>query len=172
MLSVVTKLPSEPTGKPPVIFVHGAGTSAPVWMFWQAAFVQAGWPTHNLDLRGHGASGAVDLREVGIFDYVDDVNAVADQLDAPPVVVGWEYGRSHRRFICRVQGRVRRMHRVRPRSAPRQGGRVRRNGLWPADAGRDRLHAGRRPTSVTAHARPHDGGTPHSPVVPLRRSRD
>ena len=91
-LSVVTKLPSEPTGKPPVIFVHGAGTSAPVWMYWQAAFVQAGWPTHNLDLRGHGASGAVDLRQVGIFDYVDDVNAVADQLDTPPIVVGWSMG--------------------------------------------------------------------------------
>ena len=25
MLSVVTKLPLEPTGKPPVIFVHGGG---------------------------------------------------------------------------------------------------------------------------------------------------
>ena len=55
MLSIVAKLPSEPTGKPPVIFVHGAGTSAPVWTYWQAAFVEAGWPTYNLDLRGHGA---------------------------------------------------------------------------------------------------------------------
>ena len=92
MLSVVTNLPPEPTGKPPVIFVHGAGTSAPVWTHWQAAFVEAGWPTYNLDLRGHGASGAVDLTGVGIFDYVDDVNAVAKQLGAPPVVVGWSMG--------------------------------------------------------------------------------
>ena len=92
ILSVFTKLPPEPTGRPPVIFVHGAGTSAPVWTFWQAAFVEAGWPTHNLDLRGHGASGAVDLRQVGIFDYVDDVNTVARQLDTPPVVVGWSMG--------------------------------------------------------------------------------
>ena len=92
MLSVVTRLPSEPTGKPPVIFVHGAGTSAPVWTYWQAAFVEAGWPTYNLDLRGHGASGAVDLTRVGIFDYVDDVNTVAGQLGTPPVVVGWSMG--------------------------------------------------------------------------------
>ena len=92
MLSVVTKLPSKPTGKPPVIFIHGAGTSAPVWTFWQAAFVEAGWPTYNLDLRGHGGSDAVDLTQVGIFDYVDDVNTVAGQLEAPPVVVGWSMG--------------------------------------------------------------------------------
>ena len=92
MLSVVTKLPSKPTGKPPVIFVHGAGTSAPVWTYWQAAFVEEGWPTYNLDLRGHGASGKTDLTRVGIFDYVDDVNAVASQFGAPPVVIGWSMG--------------------------------------------------------------------------------
>ena len=92
MLSVFTKLPPEPTGRPPVIFVHGAGTSAPVWTYWQAAFVEAGWPTYNLDLRGHGASGAVDLTQVGIFDYVDDVNTLAGQLDASTVVVGWSMG--------------------------------------------------------------------------------
>ena len=103
MLSVVTKLPAEPTGKPPVIFVHGAGTSAPVWTFWQAAFVEAGWPTYNLDLRGHGASESVNLTQVGIFDYVDDVNAVAKQLGAPPVVVGWSMG-GHIAVIAASQG--------------------------------------------------------------------
>ncbi len=92
MLSIVTKLPPEPPENPPVIFVHGAGTSAPVWTYWQAAFVEAGWPTYNLDLRGHGASGAVDLARVGIFDYVDDVNTLAGQLGTPPVVVGWSMG--------------------------------------------------------------------------------
>ncbi|MCY4527569.1 MAG: alpha/beta fold hydrolase, partial [Chloroflexi bacterium] len=92
MLSVVTMLPVEQTEKPPVIFVHGAGTSAPVWTYWQAAFVEAGWPTYNLDLRGHGTSSAVDLTRVGIFDYVDDVNAVAQQLGTPPVLVGWSMG--------------------------------------------------------------------------------
>ena len=92
ILSVFTKLPPEPTGRPPVIFVHGAGTSAPVWTFWQPAFVEAGWPTHNLNLRGHGSSGDVDLTRVGIFEYVDDVNTVAGQLGTPPVVVGWSMG--------------------------------------------------------------------------------
>lgn len=92
MLSVSTILPPDPTVKPPVIFVHGAGTSAPVWTYWQAGFVEAGWPTFNLDLRGHGDSGAVDLTRVGIFDYVDDVNAVTKQLAVPPVVVGWSMG--------------------------------------------------------------------------------
>ncbi len=103
MLSVVSKLPAEPTGKPSVIFVHGAGTSAPVWTHWQAAFVEAGWPTYNLDLRGHGASGAVDLTRVGMFDYVDDVNTVAGQFSQPPVVVGWSMG-GHIAVIAASQG--------------------------------------------------------------------
>ena len=37
-------------------------------------------------------SGAVDLTHVGIFDYVDDVNAVARQFGVPPVVIGWSMG--------------------------------------------------------------------------------
>lgn len=92
MLSVTTRLPTEPTDKPPVIFVHGAGTSAPVWRFWQEAFVEAGWPTYNLDLRGHGNSGLVDLSHTSIFDYVADVDVVTSQLKVAPVVIGWSMG--------------------------------------------------------------------------------
>ena len=92
MLSVVTKpRPSQRASLRSSSFT--ARVRRPrVWMYWQAAFVQAGWPTHNLDLRGHGASGAVDLRQVGIFDYVDDVNAVADQLTRRRSWVGWSMG--------------------------------------------------------------------------------
>ncbi len=92
VISVTARVPSRSTGRPPVVFVHGAGTSGSVWTFWEVAFAEAGWPTFNLDLRGHGDSAAVDLSRVGIFEYVDDVNAVARQLDAPPVVVGWSMG--------------------------------------------------------------------------------
>jgi pimeloyl-ACP methyl ester carboxylesterase len=102
-LSVTTQLPTEPTGKPPVIFVHGAGTSGAVWTFWQKAFVAAGWPTYNLDLRGHGESGPVDLSHTSIFDYVADVNDVAGQLKVAPVVIGWSMG-GHIAVIAASQG--------------------------------------------------------------------
>ena len=91
MLSVVTKLPLEPTGKPPVIFVHGAGTSAPVWTFGRQRRSGGMADAQPRSARARGKR-AVDLTRVGIFDYVDDVNAVAEQLDAPPVVVGWSMG--------------------------------------------------------------------------------
>ena len=65
--------------------------------------MEAGWPTYNLDLRGHGDSATADLTRVGIFDYVEDVNAVAKQLDAPPVVVGWSMG-GHVAIIAASEG--------------------------------------------------------------------
>ncbi len=103
MLSVATRLPTEAADKPPVIFVHGAGTSAPVWTFWQQTLVDSGWPTHNLDLRGHGESAPVDLSHTSIFDYVADVNAVAGQLRTAPVVIGWSMG-GHVAVIAASQG--------------------------------------------------------------------
>lgn len=103
LLSVTTQLPTVPTNKPPVIFVHGAGTSGSVWAFWQKAFVQAGWPTYNLDLRGHGNSDPVDLSRTSIFDYVADVDAVAGQLKTAPVVIGWSMG-GHVAVIAASQG--------------------------------------------------------------------
>jgi len=102
-IAIATLLPSETTDKPPVIFVHGAGTSAPVWTSWQATFVEAGWPTHNLDLRGHGDSTPMDLSRTSIFDYVANVNTVAGQLRSPPVVVGWSMG-GHIAVIAASQG--------------------------------------------------------------------
>ena len=86
------RLPVQPTDKPPVILVHGAGTTAGVWTYWQQGLVDAGWPACALDLRGHGVSAPIDLSRTSIWDYVADVETVAAQFDRQPVVVGWSMG--------------------------------------------------------------------------------
>lgn len=91
-LSTCLRSPGQPTDKPPIILVHGAGTNADVWTYWQERLVGAGWPAAALDLRGHGASAPVDLSRTSIWDYVADVEAVAAQFGRPPVVAGWSMG--------------------------------------------------------------------------------
>ena len=86
----VSQTPS--TEKPPILFVHGAGTTAAVWTHWQESLADEGWPGHALDLRGHGASEPIDLSRTSIWDYVADVETAAAQLGRQPVVIGWSMG--------------------------------------------------------------------------------
>lgn len=84
---------TPPNARPhPVLLVHGAVSSAPIWRRWVELLNAAGWATVALDLRGHGASDPVDLSDVGMDDYLDDVRRVARTLAAPPVVLGWSMG--------------------------------------------------------------------------------
>ena len=69
-LSVSTCLPMSSSEKHPIIFVHGAGTTSGVWVYWQRRLTAEGWPTYNMDLRGHGHSEAIDLTHTGMWDYV------------------------------------------------------------------------------------------------------
>ena len=92
MLAVRALLPAGPTRRPPIVFVHGAANSAGVWKFWQRDVVGRGWPSYAIDLRGHGESGGTDLAATGMADYADDVETVARQLGAAPVLVGWSMG--------------------------------------------------------------------------------
>lgn len=78
--------------RPPLILVHGAANSARVWAFWQHELARRGWPSHALDLRGHGQSAPVDLGTARMADYADDVIALARTLRQPPVLVGWSMG--------------------------------------------------------------------------------
>jgi pimeloyl-ACP methyl ester carboxylesterase len=79
-------------GRPPLILVHGAANSARVWSFWQGELARLGWSSHAVDLRGHGASAAVDLGATRMADYADDVIAFARSLRHPPVLIGWSMG--------------------------------------------------------------------------------
>jgi pimeloyl-ACP methyl ester carboxylesterase len=85
-------LPSEPTAKPPVALIHGAANSATIWTYWQQALAEAGWPSHAIDLRGHGRSAPVDLSATRMTDYAEDVRTLLAQLPPNAVLMGWSLG--------------------------------------------------------------------------------
>lgn len=90
-LEVISRTPSQPTGKPPLLFVHGLGHAAWCWENWMDAAVEAGYPAHAVSLRGHGGSGGT-LRTSTMGDYVSDVVRTAVSLPDAPVVVGHSMG--------------------------------------------------------------------------------
>ncbi len=92
MLSGTLTLPSFPTFRPPLVLVPGAAHTAQVWTLWQRELAGRGWPSCALDLRGHGESEAMDLSHTSLYDYVEDIRALASQLKRPPVLVGWSMG--------------------------------------------------------------------------------
>ncbi len=91
MLAVTAVLPNQPTGRPPIVLVHGAANSALVWTCWQAALAERGWASYAIDLRGHGQSAPCDLSGVSMRDYAEDVRSLLAQLQHP-VVMGWSMG--------------------------------------------------------------------------------
>lgn len=93
-LEVLTCEPAERTRQTPLLFVHGAFAGAWVWdehfLPWFAA---RGYAAHALSLRGHGGSdGHEQIDWHSIQDYVEDLAAVAADLDAPPVLIGHSMG--------------------------------------------------------------------------------
>lgn len=92
MLAVTALICPTAGARPPVVLVHGAASSAPVWTYWQAALGGRGWSTYALDLRGHGASAPFDLSRTSMADYAADVAALAAELARPPILMGWSMG--------------------------------------------------------------------------------
>ena len=90
-LEVISRTPPRPTGKPPLLFVHGLGHAAWCWENWMDAAVSAGYPAHAVSLRGHGGSEGA-LRTSRLGHYVSDVVRTAATLPEPPVVVGHSMG--------------------------------------------------------------------------------
>lgn len=92
MIAVTVRLPATDDGRPPIVLVHGAANSAVVWTYWQQALARDGWASYAIDLRGHGASGAVDLSSTSMQEYAADVGLLVDQLSRRSVLIGWSMG--------------------------------------------------------------------------------
>ena len=97
ILEVRSCLPTRSNGnsrKPPLLFVHGGYCDAWCWTpYFLPWFAERGWPAYALSLRGHGASGGLgSLFVAGLDDFVADVEHVAGQLDAPPILIGHSMG--------------------------------------------------------------------------------
>jgi len=94
MLEVRSRTPARASRKPPLLFIHGGYCDAWCWEpYFLPWFAAKGWPAYALSLRGHGtSSGADTLFIAGLDDYVADVEHVAGQLAAPPVLIGHSMG--------------------------------------------------------------------------------
>ncbi|MCX2928665.1 alpha/beta hydrolase [Mycobacterium sp. CVI_P3] len=94
MLEVIDKGRSTATQGTPLLFVHGAFHGAWCWDdHFLDYFAARGYHALALNLRGHGGSPSpVPINACGVFDYVQDVNAVAASLPVSPVVIGHSMG--------------------------------------------------------------------------------
>ncbi len=76
----------------PALFVHGYFATAAVFRDWLPFFAGRGIPAYAVNLRGRADSRpGTDLGRASVEDFVQDVAAVARQLDQP-IVVGHSMG--------------------------------------------------------------------------------
>jgi len=90
-LEVLETLAESDTGRPPILFVHGAGHAAWCWKHWMDGVAAAGYPAYAVSLRGHGGSGG-SLLKAHLDSYVEDVIRTAATLPRQPVLVGHSLG--------------------------------------------------------------------------------
>lgn len=93
-LEIISKNPDTDPRQTPLLFIHGALHGAWCWdVHFLDYFGQHGYPSHALNLRGHGNSeGREKLRWTRISDFVEDVAQVAERLPSPPVLIGHSMG--------------------------------------------------------------------------------
>jgi pimeloyl-ACP methyl ester carboxylesterase len=106
---VLTRLPAQDDGRPPLLFVHGLGHGAWCWdEHWMPAAAERGWPCYAVSLRGHGGSGGDDrIRRWQLRDYAHDVLQAIVDLPAPPVLIGHSMGALVvRRVLARYPARA------------------------------------------------------------------
>jgi non-heme chloroperoxidase len=77
---------------PPVLLLHGGGQTRFAWGGTAQQLAAGGWHAISMDLRGHGESAWSPEKDYSTDAFVDDVRAVAEQLAAPPVLVGASLG--------------------------------------------------------------------------------
>lgn len=77
---------------PPALLLHGGGQTRFAWGNTAQQLAAAGWYAISMDQRGHGESGWAPNKDYSVDAFVDDVRAVAEQLTAPPVLVGASLG--------------------------------------------------------------------------------
>lgn len=76
----------------PLLFIHGSWGGS--WMFenYMVYLSNGGWNCYALNLRNHYKSYKTELYGITHYEYTHDVIAVAGQLAAPPVLIGFGMG--------------------------------------------------------------------------------
>ena len=93
-LEMISRYPAGRQLHAPLLFIHGMFHGAWCWdVYFLNYFVQQGFVTHALNLRGHGNSeGRRDLRWTKIADFVEDVANTVQQLPTAPILIGHSLG--------------------------------------------------------------------------------
>ena len=81
-----------PPDGPPVVLLHGGGQTRHSWGGAARVVGEAGHRAIALDARGHGDSAWVADGDYELWRFAEDLDAVRDALNAPPVVVGASLG--------------------------------------------------------------------------------
>ena len=93
-LEILKVLPSFPSDKPPLLFLHGAFTGAWVWAEHFLPYMAAqGYATYAVSFRGHGRSdGRESLWRYSLVDYVEDACRAIQAVGRSPVLIGHSMG--------------------------------------------------------------------------------
>jgi pimeloyl-ACP methyl ester carboxylesterase len=81
-----------PESAPTVLLLHGGGQTRYSWGGTADALADAGWQAITVDARGHGESEWPPDGDYRLFSFAADVQAIIDQLGAPPAIVGASLG--------------------------------------------------------------------------------
>jgi pimeloyl-ACP methyl ester carboxylesterase len=94
LIEVIEKGSTTIAHPTPLLFVHGACSSAGIWDdHFLSSFAEKGYRAVALSLRGHGASSICQpLRSCSLADYVEDVKTVIAEFSSPPVLLGHSMG--------------------------------------------------------------------------------
>jgi non-heme chloroperoxidase len=76
----------------PILFIHGAFVGGWCWAGWRKLFEARGLRTYAPDLRYHDGDGDERVGTVSLRDYLSDLEALIDTLDAPPLAIGHSMG--------------------------------------------------------------------------------
>lgn len=78
-----------------VVLIHGAWSRGDSWGPARAALEERGYTVHTPTLRHHELplhDGAMKIAPLSMRDYNDDLVALVDSLDSPPLIVGLSLG--------------------------------------------------------------------------------
>jgi pimeloyl-ACP methyl ester carboxylesterase len=78
-----------------VVLIHGTWGLGDLWGSTRTAFEERGYKVHTPTLRHHELplkEGAAKIAPLSMRDYTDDLVALVDSLDSPPLIVGISFG--------------------------------------------------------------------------------
>jgi pimeloyl-ACP methyl ester carboxylesterase len=78
----------------PVVMIHGAFCGGGVFADWRKPFEAEGYRVYTPTLRYHdcGENPPRELGTTSLLDYADDLEALIDDLESPPILVGHSMG--------------------------------------------------------------------------------